>query len=109
MFLAQREDRPWSEWKNGRRMTIAQLARQLKAFEIKPKNIRLGEAVLKGYERAQFEDAFHRYLPSQGATTPQPIPDIALQENEAATQTATQEALPLQSGGVADSQQGCSG
>jgi hypothetical protein len=40
------------------------LARHLKPFEVQPKKLRVGERTANGYERADFEDAFARYLPS---------------------------------------------
>ena len=54
---------PFSEWKNGKPITQAQLARVLKPFRIAPEVIRLpGGGLLRGYQRAQFEDAWDRYL-----------------------------------------------
>jgi hypothetical protein len=61
--LAANPDSPWAEWKNGKPVTQAQLARLLKPFGIAPQLIRLdGDAVMRGYLRAQFEDAWERYL-----------------------------------------------
>jgi hypothetical protein len=61
--LAANPDGPWAEWKNGKPITQAQLARLLKPFGITPQLIRLdGDAVMRGYLRAQFEDAWERYL-----------------------------------------------
>lgn len=55
---------PWSTFKNGKPVTPRELANLLSAFEIKSKNLRLGnDEVIKGYERAQFDDAFARYVP----------------------------------------------
>lgn len=55
---------PWSTFKNGKPVTPRELATLLSAFEIKSKNLRLGsDEVIKGYERAQFDDAFSRYVP----------------------------------------------
>jgi len=54
---------PWSEWKNGKPITQAQLANLLKPFSISPKNIRFPSGgVSKGYDRVQFEDVWDRYL-----------------------------------------------
>jgi hypothetical protein len=39
------------------------LSRQLKPFGIRPRPIRFGTQVLRGYEREWFEDAFARYAP----------------------------------------------
>ncbi len=56
------EGRPWAEWKAGKAITANGLARVLAPFAIKPGTIRIGAATPKGYLRAQFEDAFARYL-----------------------------------------------
>ncbi len=65
--LAGLEDRPWPEWKNGRPITKAQLARALLPFGIRPRTIRLTSgATPKGYSREVFADAWDRY-----AKTPQ--------------------------------------
>jgi hypothetical protein len=54
---------PWAEWKNGKPITQAQLARALKRFSIYPQNVRLPSgAVLKGFQRVQFNDTWERYL-----------------------------------------------
>lgn len=66
--LAAIEDRPWGELKRGKAITPNQLARRLKAFDVEPKGIRVGDKTPKGYELASFQDAFDRYLPSQTAT-----------------------------------------
>ena len=54
---------PFSEWKGGKPITQAQLARVLKPFGIAPEVIRLpGGGTIRGYLRSQFEDAWGRYL-----------------------------------------------
>jgi hypothetical protein len=67
------DDRPWPEWKHGKPMTKASLSRLLKPHKIKPKTVRLGDNILKGYELKSFQDAFNRYLsvdtPSQNVTS----------------------------------------
>lgn len=56
-------DSPWAEWRDGKPITQAQLARLLKPFGIAPKVIRLTkDSTMRGYERTQFEDALERYL-----------------------------------------------
>jgi putative DNA primase/helicase len=59
------EGRPWAEWKAGKPITANGLARLLAPFAIKPGTIRTGGATPKGYQLAQFEDAFARYLPGE--------------------------------------------
>jgi putative DNA primase/helicase len=61
--LHDRQDRPWAEWRKDKPLTAVQLARLLRPFGIRPKQVRIGETSMKGYERTAFEDAFARYLP----------------------------------------------
>jgi putative DNA primase/helicase len=61
--LCAHPDSPWAEYRNGKPITQAQLARVLKPFGIAPELIRLASgAVSRGYVRGQFEDAWERYL-----------------------------------------------
>jgi hypothetical protein len=61
---------PWCEYGRSRKpITPRQLASLLKPFAIASNTIREGESTPKGYRRAQFEDAWARYL-SQSATAP---------------------------------------
>ena len=61
--LVAMEDRPWCEWKRGSPLTPNSMARLLKAFEIQPKQVRIGEENIKGYALEMFTDAFIRYTP----------------------------------------------
>ena len=61
--LAEMKDRPWPEICHGKPITARWLASNLAAFGIHSKNIRIGEDQAKGYERAQFDDDFARYIP----------------------------------------------
>lgn len=67
-FLNDLEHQPWCEWKNGKPMSARSLSTLLNPFGIKPKQIRFGKKSLKGYEFANFADAFRRYLPVQTET-----------------------------------------
>jgi len=61
--LVQIEGHPWADWKRGKPITPNGLALQLAPFAIMSGNIRVGpDRVVKGYQVAQFEDAFERYL-----------------------------------------------
>lgn len=69
-------DRPWAEYRNGKPLTKNGVARLLKPFHIKSKQLRFpdGRAGISGYERKAFDDAFSRYLPpSQNSTTLQAL------------------------------------
>jgi hypothetical protein len=60
--LADMDDRSWAEWNRGRPITAHQIAILLKPFQIGPKTLRFGPVTAKGYLRAEFDDAFSRYL-----------------------------------------------
>src|SRR5262249_24352010 len=48
------------------RTPAMELARYLKPFGVQPKQLRVGDRTAKGYARADFEDAFSRYLSGLG-------------------------------------------
>lgn len=99
-------EKPWATYSRGRPLSNHQLARKLKGYGIRSKNVRIGHDVAKGFERGQFDDAFARYLsplipPAETATPLQPsnhvgfgvavCKSVALHQ----TQTATREAAPI--------------
>ena len=61
--LAELKERPWPEICRGKPITAQWLARNLAAFGINSGNTRIGKEQAKGYERAQFDDVFARYVP----------------------------------------------
>jgi putative DNA primase/helicase len=61
--LAELEGSPWAEWRGSRPLSKHQLARLLRPFGIQPATIRIGKRTIKGYHRAQFDDAVSRYAP----------------------------------------------
>jgi putative DNA primase/helicase len=67
--LAGLEGRPWAEYRRGLPVTPSQMAELLRPFAIQPRTIRFGGDTDKGYQVAQFEDAFARYLPMTGNVT----------------------------------------
>jgi hypothetical protein len=75
------EDRPWPEYKFGKPITAAQVARLLKPFGIEPRKHRIGADTHRGYHHAECADAFERYVPpastpiDQGAAVP-PVPVV---------------------------------
>ena len=60
--LCSDEERPWSTFKQGAKITARQVANMLHGFDIKSKSIRIYGRVMKGYELHDFEDSFQRYL-----------------------------------------------
>ena len=60
--LKDKSDRPWIDWNRGKGLTQNGLARLLKPFGVKSKNMRINENLRKGYELDGFRDAFKRYI-----------------------------------------------
>jgi Protein of unknown function (DUF3631) len=75
--LGQLEESPWTEWwldaKTGETLRAAprRLAQLLKPYDIRSRNVRVGEATPKGYRREDFVDAWERFLavPRPSATS----------------------------------------
>jgi len=70
--LVAMKDRPWGECNHGKALTQNGLARRLKPYEIRPADMRVGGLHIKGYNRADFADAFSRYLLSTPIDPRQP-------------------------------------
>jgi putative DNA primase/helicase len=78
--LFEIEEHPWSEWRDGKPITVRQLARMLEPLEIRPRQLRMGEANVRGYELEDFSDSFDRYLadlPEEAEPSSQP-PTVAV-------------------------------
>jgi putative DNA primase/helicase len=80
--LVGMEGRPWPEWgKTGKPMSKNQFARQLAHFKITSRNIKMEDGrVPKGYYRADFLEAFGRYLPPLDSPS-QPLPRYHLDKS----------------------------
>lgn len=63
-YLCTDDELSWATWNRGRPITPRQLAGRLREFGIISKTVRNGTATRKGYDLAQFKDAFTRYLPN---------------------------------------------
>lgn len=61
--LERRRDSPWAEPEH--KLTPRRLAGILRPFGIVPRQVRIGAVSNKGYQRADFEAVFSRYLPSK--------------------------------------------
>jgi putative DNA primase/helicase len=66
--------KPWMDLRKGRPMIEIDLARLLKRYGIYPIDIRFDSKICKGYYKADFEDAFARYLGIEA--TPQQETDV---------------------------------
>lgn len=57
------EELPFGSWRDGRGLDGRGLARLLKPYDVRPRTIRRGDDVAKGYRREQFVDAWARWAP----------------------------------------------
>jgi hypothetical protein len=107
------EDAPWNDLK-GKPITDNQLARRLRQYGVKSKNVRIGDAVPKGYIRADLYDVWRRYLPPLAdkpatpatAATSQSFQDVGVAPAE--KEAATDETGPLRVAPVAGDVEACS-
>jgi hypothetical protein len=70
------DESPWGARRRGEGLDARSLARMLRPFKIRPKQVRIGDRTAKGYHRDQFGDAFARHLPEgkQGKQGKHPAP-----------------------------------
>ena len=85
--LCEIEDGAWATYNHGKSISPRQLSKLLGTYKISPKTVRMKHGTPKGYDLAQFADAFARYL------TPPALPQ---QLND------WQEGMPAKAPGVAD-------
>lgn len=75
MDLIALEDRPWSDWRNGRPVTAQSVAKQMKPFGIKAKVLKLNGTAARVYLRSEIDAAAARY-------TAQKCNPVTLQQNQ---------------------------
>jgi|MTBAKSStandDraft_1061840.scaffolds.fasta_scaffold08156_5 putative DNA primase/helicase len=61
--LCMDEEKPWATYNRGNPIKPRQVSKRLAEYGIRSSTIRDGIVTAKGYKRAQFEEAFSRYLP----------------------------------------------
>lgn len=72
--LCADEELGWSTYNRGKPLTPRQLGRLLAVYCIKTKTVREDKKTPKGFDAAQFRDAFDRYLSSDTRATPESLP-----------------------------------
>ncbi len=78
----------WNTFNQGKPINPHRLSRLLGHFKIRPGTFRQEENVLRGYQLADFEDVFSRYLPfSNRNKCNNPIESKSYDENESATKS----------------------
>lgn len=106
------DEKPWATYNRGKPLSPRQLSKQLAAYNIKTKTVRFKQATPKGFELAQFEDAFARYLSQtppetkQRNETPEPSNGMASGDADETQQVRHETETPgvsptLDCGGVA--------
>jgi hypothetical protein len=60
--LTKIDEAPWADL-DGKRLDARALANRLRPYGVRPKVIRVGDKTPRGYERADLQDAWSRYLP----------------------------------------------
>jgi hypothetical protein len=94
------EESPWGDW-YGKPLTARNLAKLLRAYKVKSKNIRIGDEQAKGYRREDLADPWHRYVPSVPASQ-----DDDDNHREQGKQGGTDSGTDAKSGSVPGSEQG---
>ena len=69
------DEAPWGDMR-GKPITDRGLARLLNGYAIKPKLVRTGGDVARGYAREDFHDAWKRYLPPLAADSVTSVTDV---------------------------------
>lgn len=69
--LCQDDEDIWATYNRGRELSPRQLSTRLAEHGIKPKSIRVGGSISRGYELSQFADAFIRYLDDVSQIAPE--------------------------------------
>jgi hypothetical protein len=69
--LSEIEEAPWADWRHGKPITPAQLARLLRPFGVVSRTVRLRDGgIAKGYLRDDLVDAWDRYVPPSSVAPP---------------------------------------
>lgn len=97
----------WAAFRDEKPITQRQLARLLGRFGIKPKELRLPEGVLRGYDLEDFKDVLLRYPPPGSATSATSASDNAnrdesIRNTQAAVSNPKSGVDPHKQRGVAD-------
>jgi hypothetical protein len=60
---------PWADWSYGKPFSARDLADLLKEYQVRSRQLRIGEDSRKGYRRADLAEVWACYLPSRGSET----------------------------------------
>jgi len=91
--------RPWAESRKGKEITERWLAEQLHPLDIRPRSVRLGGTVAKGYVEEDFAEAFKRYIPRGEMDASRAEPAAPAEQNAAGTNDPTDSPPPAPQSG----------
>jgi len=85
--LKEIQESPWADWSCGRGLNDRSLSKLLRPFDVAPKTVRFGPfEVKRGYERADFEDAWRCYLLADATSATEPSNQSDSQDSASVTQ-----------------------
>lgn len=77
-LLCEDEEKGWSTYNRGDPLTQRQLAKSLRAYDIRSKSVRMPNGTSpKGYELREFDEVFRRYLPEAVSEDAANLPEVA--------------------------------
>ncbi len=85
--LCDDDEKAWATYNLGRPVSPKQVAKRLRDFGIKSKNVRIGYDTPKGFDLEQFQEAFARYLSTPPENPPHP-PQTPEASNDEASRVA---------------------
>ena len=85
-YLAELEHRPWGEYRKGKPVSVIQVARIIKPFNIRPQQLNIDGKNPRGYLKKDFEDAWNRYLSSDDPS-PDPLKPLRPRQDKDLSQT----------------------
>jgi Protein of unknown function (DUF3631) len=91
--LRDLEEAPWGGWNNSEGIRARELANKLRPYGIRSHDLRTDEGTRKGYRRADFADAWSRYLPAS-QDPKRDKGDIGFLEPKTVPHTSATETLP---------------
>jgi hypothetical protein len=78
--LRRMDEAPWGDMR-GKPITDRDLAKLLKPYEVKPKLVKIGGEVSRGYYRADLADPWKRYLPALSQKSVTNVTDVTEPDN----------------------------
>ncbi|MEJ7831918.1 MAG: DUF3631 domain-containing protein [Nocardioides sp.] len=96
------EESPWADLR-GKALDARGLSRRLSKYEVKPKLLREGDQVFRGYEAADLADPWSRYVTPTTTRGTSPIPiDVVKAASPALCEDSVTSVTPLQKRGYFD-------